>query len=527
MRLALWLLLFGASYSIPVRSAPAPSAPQSVRSEDVLTLIEQTVGWYRHINASQSSTGVPGDLLFRNSARQTSIKAVQLTFDWARAEAALLASNGSATNSGGEGQSLQEASTKAAQRVAGLQARISELEAAMGKAAPSSRKTIAAQRDELQAELDLAKEVQSTIQNLVNFTGNAGSGAGGGLAAQIDALERSVPEARRSRDASAAAAANSATNAVAAAAGNAPPFSPQDAGIVALFTELFRAHGNVSQLDDLINETGQLLQGIDRLRDPLRNEVKGSIDRGDQIANAAGSQDTAQLAAAQSELKALASNFKQFSAVLVPLGEESMEVETSRGILLDWRNAVYRQFAETGRYLVIRGVTLAIWIGIVLVISEVWRRATFRYVQDSRRRRQVLVLRRIVVACGITFAVIMALISEFGSLATYAGFVTAGLAVALQNVILSVVAYFFLIGRYGVRVGDRVTITGVTGNVIDIGLMRIYLMELAGNGPDLRPTGRIVVYSNSVIFQPTALFKQVPGTDYVWHTLTLTLAPTS
>lgn len=98
---------------------------------------------------------------------------------------------------------------------------------------------------------------------------------------------------------------------------------------------------------------------------------------------------------------------------------------------------------------------------------------------------------------------------------------------ALQNVLLSMVAYFFLIGRYGVRAGDRVTISDVTGDVVDIGLMRIYLMELAGTGPDLHSTGRIVVYSNSVIFQPAALFKQMPGTDYAWRTLTLTLTPDS
>src|SRR5262249_48220741 len=85
----------------------------------------------------------------------------------------------------------------------------------------------------------------------------------------------------------------------------------------------------------------------------------------------------------------------------------------------------------------------------------------------------------------------------------------------------------FLIGRYGIRTGDRVTVSGVTGNVIDIGLVRIYLAELAGSAGDWRPTGRIVVYSNSVLFQPSALFKQMPETDYVWHTVRLVLTPES
>jgi len=144
--------------------------------------------------------------------------------------------------------------------------------------------------------------------------------------------------------------------------------------------------------------------------------------------------------------------------------------------------------------------------------------------RDPRRRRQFLVLRRVVVGCAIALFVVLGFISEVGSLATYAGFLTAGLAVALQTPIVSVVAYFFLIGRYGLRAGDRVTISGVTGDVIEIGLVRIYVMELTGKGTDLHPSGRVVAFSNAVLFQPAALFKQMPGGDYVWRTITVVLA---
>jgi small-conductance mechanosensitive channel len=130
-----------------------------------------------------------------------------------------------------------------------------------------------------------------------------------------------------------------------------------------------------------------------------------------------------------------------------------------------------------------------------------------------------------VITIALVLVVTFNLVSQFGSIATYAGFVTAGLAVALQNVILAVVAYFFLIGRYGVRVGDRVTIAGVTGRVVDVSLFRIYLLELSG--PDLHSTGRMVVLSNAVLFQPTAFFKQIPGAEYLWHSVTLTIAATA
>ena len=122
-------------------------------------------------------------------------------------------------------------------------------------------------------------------------------------------------------------------------------------------------------------------------------------------------------------------------------------------------------------------------------------------------------------------AIVIALgfISDFGSLATFAGFITAGIAVALQTIILSVAAYFFLIGRYGVKVGDRVSISGVTGEVIDIGLVRVYLMELTGAGADIHSTGRLVIFTNSALFQAAPLFMQIPGTDYLWHEVAIPL----
>ncbi len=125
----------------------------------------------------------------------------------------------------------------------------------------------------------------------------------------------------------------------------------------------------------------------------------------------------------------------------------------------------------------------------------------------------------------IVIVILLGFISEFSSLATFAGFITAGIAVGLQTVLLSVAAYFFVMGRYGIRVGDRISVAGITGDVVDVGLVRMYLMELAGSGIDLYSTGRIVVIPNSVLFQATTpLFKQIPGTKYVWHEVAVSLS---
>ncbi len=51
-------------------------------------------------------------------------------------------------------------------------------------------------------------------------------------------------------------------------------------------------------------------------------------------------------------------------------------------------------------------------------------------------------------------------------------------------------------------------------------------MELVGTGLDFHPTGRIVVFSNAVLFRPgTPLYKQVPGADYTWHDVAVLVTP--
>ncbi len=106
---------------------------------------------------------------------------------------------------------------------------------------------------------------------------------------------------------------------------------------------------------------------------------------------------------------------------------------------------------------------------------------------------------------------------------TFAGLITAGVAVALQSIILSMVGYFFLIGRYGIRPGDMIQVGEVVGQVIDIGMVRMHLMEFGRDGAG--PTGRVVALSNSTVFQASGgVIKQLPGLHFAWHDITLALA---
>jgi small-conductance mechanosensitive channel len=503
------------------------SAPQPPAATDIVAHVERTIAWFRHVQSLEQQPELSDDVASRDRLHQISVSALQLAFDFARAAAALVKVDAgtppAAADASGGGRGFDQAANRLAQRVADLQARLADVTSELARAPARTRAALIAQRDELDAALTLAKDVQSTVQNLAQFaaTSTAAAEAAGGLAAQVAELERTVPEARHTQAAKSAPALGATSTGAARSASAPAVFRPESAGLVALGTELLSLGGDRRQLTDTLRETDALLKGIDELRAPLTAQARDFARRTD--VSSALPADAAAAARARLDLQNAAAQFKVLSTALVPLGEQGIAVESSRGTLGEWRDDLSERFASTARQFLLRSLLLVMAIGALLVFSEVWRRATFRYLHDARRRRQFLVLRRIVVGVGVTLVLVAAFVSEIGSLATYAGFVTAGVAVAMQNVILAVVAYFFLIGRYGVRVGDRITLAGVTGNVIEIGLVRIYLMELAG--ADLHATGRVVVLSNAVLFQPAALFKQVPGADYLWHVVTITLAP--
>jgi small-conductance mechanosensitive channel len=482
-------------------------AQRPVSDDEILQYLRRTIGWYRDESAMAQSPADGREAVFADGLRQSSTETVRAAFQFAHAQAAIPVASTAESPQPDRSRTLAQSAAAAEQRAEQAQAEIEQINRQLETAPERSRARLRALRDEVTSEANFARARRDALRSLLGFLS---AGDEGGLAARVAELERSVPEALATAPKPAATAA-------------APEFHPESAGIVGLIAEVFSASQQIKRLDRLAQETEALRQAGEKLRSPLRAAMRDVIQRGDALSQAPESSDVAALSAQKKELDAVAARFKQLSASSVPLSEQAAAIASARGRILEWRASLAETYASTWRYLLLRLMMLAVALAIVLGLSELWRRGTMRYVQDVRRRRQFLLMRRVVVGCAIVVIVVLGFVTEFGSLATFAGFSAAGIAVAMQSVLLSVVAYFFLVGRWGVRVGDRVTVSGVTGEVADIGLFRLYLMELEGSGVALHPTGRMVVFPNSVFFQPAALFKQLPGVDYVWRSLTLKL----
>jgi small-conductance mechanosensitive channel len=506
------------------------NAAQAGGSEDIIPFLNQTIVWSRQLTAEQQLVSEPSDALFLNDSRQVADQVVKLAFDFARARAQALASQTDASAGRSQAtsqyQRLIDSATKADQQVKGLQQELDgfhqQLETATGK----KRTTLLAVISETEGELQLFQTRRDTLRSMLQFaTGTASSGLGSGsLLSQVEELARTVPIAsaeNKEQSGSNSAANNSTSPAVVASRER----KEAPTGILALATDLFSLRRKLRALEDNLNQTDALFQSSKNLRAPLVAKVRELTQKGDDVAGQPDSQDPKVLAQQRKDLDALTAQFKQVSASLLPLGKQSILLDIYKRTTTNWRNAVQSQYRAELKGLLLRLAVLALVLGVVLGVSEVWKRATFRYVPDLRRRYQFLLIRRIVLWCLTAIIIAIAFASELGAVTTFAGLMTAGIAVALQNVILSIAGYFFLIGKYGVRVGDRVNIAGVTGDVVDIGLVRLQMMEITGGSVPL-PTGRVVAFSNAVVFQANAgMFKQIPGTNFLWHEITLTLDP--
>ncbi len=495
--------------------------PISLDGDVALHHLNQVINWYRHATTGVRSVGLPSDAIYEDNTKNLGSQVVKLAFQSAKAESAIIAdqqkkSGASQAGSSTQAQRLAQIQAKTSDQIQQLQQQLDSINAQLKKPPASKRLGLTSQRDAIQGEIDLQKSLLDAVQKMSAFVVSNGEIAGG-IEGDIDRLAKSVPEVLGTE---------AGQKPVASPTTTAKPSLANAGGLISEAMTLYDYMSAVHEIDGLIKETNYTRDAADHLRNPLRDALRATIKQSQDLANQTPATDPQQLQAQRQQFQALTERFKQLTSTMMPLSQELIVLEDSKTNFEEWRSSIARESRFVLRSVLIRVGAILLALALILGLSEIWRRVTFRYISDPRRRRQFLVMRRVVIGVLIAIVLVLGFVSEFSSLATFAGFITAGIAVGLQAVLLSVAAYFFIIGRYGIRVGDRISVAGITGDVVDIGLVRLYLMELAGTGLDFYPTGRIVVFSNSVLFQAgTPLFKQIPGTEYSWHEVVIMIAP--
>jgi len=105
---------------------------------------------------------------------------------------------------------------------------------------------------------------------------------------------------------------------------------------------------------------------------------------------------------------------------------------------------------------------------------------------------------------------------------TILGLTTAALTIALQDFVLAFFGWFVLMGKRGIRVGDWIEINNVSGEVIEVGLMRTTLLETSNLAERGTPTGRRISFMNSFAIRGTYFNFSTTG-QWMWDEISISV----
>ncbi|MHC4885689.1 MAG: mechanosensitive ion channel family protein [Planctomycetota bacterium] len=139
---------------------------------------------------------------------------------------------------------------------------------------------------------------------------------------------------------------------------------------------------------------------------------------------------------------------------------------------------------------------------------------------DLRVRHKIR--RTIFWACSTFFVIGLALIwaERLQGLGVVLGMMAAGVALSLQETLLCVAGWGLLMIRRPFDIGDRIEIGEIVGDVIDIRLFQMTLLEVGNWVDGDQSTGRMVHVPNSNLFR-TSVYNYTQGFPFIWNELTL------
>lgn len=158
----------------------------------------------------------------------------------------------------------------------------------------------------------------------------------------------------------------------------------------------------------------------------------------------------------------------------------------------------------------------------LIIISGLWllRKLAVKYIvdrfEDYRDRYQWT---KTIKTITVVLAIILlsrVWLGFFESMGTFLGLLSAGLAIAFKDLLVNLGGWLFIVLRKPFKIGDRIQLDSVIGDVIDIRLFQFSVIEV-GNWVDAdQSTGRIIHLPNGLIFSKWQA-NYTAGFEYIWN----------
>lgn len=161
-------------------------------------------------------------------------------------------------------------------------------------------------------------------------------------------------------------------------------------------------------------------------------------------------------------------------------------------------------------------LTSLVILFVIIFIRFLLVRLVIHKIEDLNQRYQwrkfSLYISVFIIVIFLTFT----WLGHIGSVGTFLGLLTAGIAIALKDPLVNIVAWLFILIRQPFKVGDRIQIGEKSGDVIDIRIFQFSLIEI-GNWVDAdQSTGRVIHIPNGIVFT-TPQANYTAGFVHIWH----------
>ena len=175
--------------------------------------------------------------------------------------------------------------------------------------------------------------------------------------------------------------------------------------------------------------------------------------------------------------------------------------------------------------LVVSAVTAAIICAAAVCVAFLIQIYTIEHLEDAASRYNLKRILWLVTGIVLLFSTLSLIFQHWYAAAVSLGLGSLILGLALQSPLASFFAWIYILIRHPYGIGDRIKIGDSSGDVIEVGYLDTRLWEFGGDylSSD-HPSGRIIQFPNSSVFNTAVYNYSWPLFPYVWNEIKFQIA---
>lgn len=178
---------------------------------------------------------------------------------------------------------------------------------------------------------------------------------------------------------------------------------------------------------------------------------------------------------------------------------------------------------------IIEKLVLSCLVGsVILFATRLSEMLIVKHYPSRTGRYNIIRLIRFISMILLVLVVISFLFKNWYAAAFSLGLVSLILGFALQTPITSLIGWFYILLRSPYKVGDRIELNSLTGDVVEIGYLDTTLWEVGSHFLSSEiPSGRLIRFPNSLVLQSATHNYSWKKFPYIWNEISVTVPLTA